>query len=170
MLFYWPKMLYPYYSLLLFFPFCSFLSIGWYCRVGVFGLIGCISLSLSLALPTSFTNNNNNSNINTVVFSKERFEVFIAQGITNVGEYLHKLLSSNNFLYPVYLLQHKHNFFFLHTLNFFLLNPNEGGWIILHFSLVQVHFIFCLLNFIVYFPYLPYYTYKILPYYVYYYC
>ena len=58
MLFYWPKLLYPYYSLLLF-PFLFFLSIGWYCGAGVFGLIGCISLSLSLALPTFFNNNNN---------------------------------------------------------------------------------------------------------------
>ena len=30
-------------------------------RVGIFGLIGCISLSLSLALPTFFNNNNNNN-------------------------------------------------------------------------------------------------------------
>ena len=37
MLLYWPKLLYPYYSLLLF----SYLSIGWYCGAGVFGLIGC---------------------------------------------------------------------------------------------------------------------------------
>ena len=59
--FYGPKLLYSYYptihcrvfaySLLLFFPFLFFLSIGWYCASGVFGLIGCISLSLSLALP-----------------------------------------------------------------------------------------------------------------------
>ena len=54
MLLYWPKLLYPYYSRLLF-----FLSIGWYCGAGVFGLIGCTSLSLSLALPTIFNNNNN---------------------------------------------------------------------------------------------------------------
>ena len=52
MLFYWPKLLYPYYSLL-FFPFLFFLFIGWNCGAGVFRLIGCISLSLSLALPTS---------------------------------------------------------------------------------------------------------------------
>ena len=58
MLFYWPKMLYPFYNLLLFFP-SLLLSIGWYCDAGVFGLIGCISLSLSLALPTFFNNNNN---------------------------------------------------------------------------------------------------------------
>ena len=46
MLFYWPKLLYPYYN----------------CGAGVFGPIGCISLSLSLALPTFFNNNNNNNN------------------------------------------------------------------------------------------------------------
>ena len=55
MFFYWPKLLYPYYSILLF-----FLSIDWYRGAGVFGLIGCISLSLSLALPTFFNNTNNN--------------------------------------------------------------------------------------------------------------
>ena len=53
MFFYWPKLFYPYYNLLLF-----FLSIGWHFGAGVFGLIGCISLSLNLALPT-FLNNNN---------------------------------------------------------------------------------------------------------------
>ena len=62
MLLYWPKLLYPCYSLLLFFPFL-FLSIGWYCGAGVFGLIGCISLSLSLALPTFFNNNNKKTNV-----------------------------------------------------------------------------------------------------------
>ena len=41
-----------------FFPFLIFLSIDWYCGAGVFGLIGCTSLSLCLALPTSFINNN----------------------------------------------------------------------------------------------------------------
>ena len=40
------------------FPFLFFLSIGWYCGAGVFGLIGCISLSPSLALLTFFNNNN----------------------------------------------------------------------------------------------------------------
>ena len=59
MLLYWPKLLYPYYSLLLFFPFLFFLSIGWYCGAGVFGLIGYTSLSCSLALPTFFNNSNN---------------------------------------------------------------------------------------------------------------
>ena len=74
-----PRLLYPYYNLLLFFPFSSFcllvviglrsldwflslsllsVYIGWYCAAGVIGLIGCISLSLSLALPTTFNNNN----------------------------------------------------------------------------------------------------------------
>ena len=43
--FYWPKLLYPYYSLLLFLYFFFFLSIGWYCGPGVLGLIRCISLS-----------------------------------------------------------------------------------------------------------------------------
>ena len=43
MLFYWPKLPYPYYSRLLFLPF--FLSIGWYCGAGVFGLIVYIILS-----------------------------------------------------------------------------------------------------------------------------
>ena len=60
MLFYWPKMLYPFYNLLLL-SLLFFLSIGWYCGPGVFGLIGCISLSLSLALPTFFNNNSNNN-------------------------------------------------------------------------------------------------------------
>ena len=58
--FYWPKLLYPYYSLLLF--SLSLLSVYWLdCGDGVFRLIGCISLSLNLALPTFFNNNNNNA-------------------------------------------------------------------------------------------------------------
>ena len=61
--FYWPKLLYPYSSVLLIFPFC--LYVGWYCMAGVFGLIGCISLSFSLALPTFFNNNNNNIHLDT---------------------------------------------------------------------------------------------------------
>ena len=60
MLLYWPKLLYPNYSLLLSFAFSSFCLL--YCTAGVFGLVGCISLSLSLALPTFFNNNNNNNN------------------------------------------------------------------------------------------------------------
>ena len=42
------------------FSFLFFLPIGWYCGAGVFGLIGCISLSLSLALPIFLNNNNIN--------------------------------------------------------------------------------------------------------------
>ena len=62
MLFYWPMLLYPYYRILQFFIFSFFLSIGWYCRASVFGLIGCISLTHSRALTTSFNDNNNNNN------------------------------------------------------------------------------------------------------------
>ena len=40
------------------FPFLFFLSIGWCCGPGVFGLIRCISLSLRFALPTFFNNSN----------------------------------------------------------------------------------------------------------------
>ena len=43
------------------FPFHFFLSIDWYCGAGIFGLIGCMSLTLSLALPTFFNNNNNDN-------------------------------------------------------------------------------------------------------------
>ena len=63
MLFYWPKMLYPFYNLLLFFP--SLLSVyrlvlwGW----GLLTDRVYITLSLSLALPTFFNNNNNNINL-----------------------------------------------------------------------------------------------------------
>ena len=46
-LLYWHKLLYPYYSLLLFFHSLFFLSIGWYCGAWVFGLIGCVYHSLS---------------------------------------------------------------------------------------------------------------------------
>ena len=62
MFFYWPKSSIPTIVICSFSIF-FFLSIGWYCGAGVFGLIGCISFSLSLALPTFF-NNNNNNNIN----------------------------------------------------------------------------------------------------------
>ena len=37
-----------------------FLTIGWYCGAGVFGLTVCRLLSHSLAPPTSFNKNNNN--------------------------------------------------------------------------------------------------------------
>ena len=62
MLLYCLKLLYPSYSLLLFFPFLFFLSIGWYYGAGVVELIGYIPLSLRLALPTFLNNNNNNNN------------------------------------------------------------------------------------------------------------
>ena len=58
-LFYWPKMLYPFYNLLLFFP--SLLSVyrlvlwDWVLRTDIW----CISLSLSLELPAFFNDNNN---------------------------------------------------------------------------------------------------------------
>ena len=51
-------LLYPFLSSTIV-PFLFILSIGWYCAAGVFGLIGCRSLSLSLAPTTSFNNNNN---------------------------------------------------------------------------------------------------------------
>ena len=37
--------------------------IGWCCEAGVFGLIGCISLSISLAMPAYFNNKINYSNL-----------------------------------------------------------------------------------------------------------
>ena len=51
-------------SLFLFNYFLSivFLSMGWYYGAGVFGLIGCISLSPSLGLPTFFNNDDDNNN------------------------------------------------------------------------------------------------------------
>ena len=61
-LLYWPKLLYPYYSFYTLFTFLFFLSIGFHCGAGLFGLIGCTSLSLSLALPTFLNNNNNTFN------------------------------------------------------------------------------------------------------------
>ena len=45
-----------------YFSLSLLLSIDWYSGAGVYGLIGCISLSLNLAMPTSFNNNNNNNN------------------------------------------------------------------------------------------------------------
>ena len=49
--FYWPSCSLPF-SLLLISLF--FHSMGWYCGAGVFGLIGCQSLSPGLALPAIF--------------------------------------------------------------------------------------------------------------------
>ena len=54
MLLYWPELLYPYYSLLLFFPLSSLC--GWGLRTDR------VYITLSLALPTFFNNNNNNNN------------------------------------------------------------------------------------------------------------
>ena len=82
MLLYWPKLLYPYYSLLRF-SLLFFLSIGWHCGAEVFGLIGCISLSLSLVLPTFFNNNNNKKKwesnfdiVSFVIFFNKSWHVF----------------------------------------------------------------------------------------------
>ena len=64
MLLCWPKLLYPY-SFFLYLLSVNRLVL----RVGVFGLIGCISLSVSLALETFLNyinNNNNNNNINNL--------------------------------------------------------------------------------------------------------
>ena len=47
----------PYFSYC--FPFLFSLSTSWYCGAGVFGLIGCYSLSPNLTLPTFLDNNNN---------------------------------------------------------------------------------------------------------------
>ena len=44
------------------FPFLLFLPVGWYCGAGVFGLIGCQSLSPGLVF-LSFFNSNRNSNV-----------------------------------------------------------------------------------------------------------
>ena len=60
MLLYWVNALSVLWSSTLF-PILFFRSIGWYCDAGVFGLIGCTSLSVGLALPTSFNNNYDNN-------------------------------------------------------------------------------------------------------------
>ena len=54
-LFYWPRLRHPFLSSTIFL-FLFFWSIGLCCGAGVFGLIGCTSLSPSLELPTSFNN------------------------------------------------------------------------------------------------------------------
>ena len=56
--FHWPKQFTPPLS---FTVFLFFLCILWYCGTGLFGLIGCKSLSPSISLPTFFNNNNNNN-------------------------------------------------------------------------------------------------------------
>ena len=74
---------------------------------GVFGLIGCISLSLSLALPTFFNNNNNNNNnknicANVVIFTDSLSSVFLFMDrspstylfiVYDMHEIIHNLLS-----------------------------------------------------------------------------
>ena len=50
---YWPKLLYPYYSLLLFFSLSVYKFVLWGCGLRT----DITSLSLSLALPTVFNNN-----------------------------------------------------------------------------------------------------------------
>ena len=57
MLFYWPKLLASFCSLLFSHSLLCFYRLVFVARV--FGLIGCSSLSHSLALKTSFNNNNN---------------------------------------------------------------------------------------------------------------
>ena len=65
------------------FAFLVFHSIGWYCGVGVFGRIGCYSLSPSLTLPTFFNNNkNNNKNYKKQNFSTKRLKIIIIVKIT----------------------------------------------------------------------------------------
>ena len=56
MILYWPKLLAPFLSSV--FPFSSFC-----CEAGVYGLMGCKSLSPGRAFPTFFNNNNNNKNL-----------------------------------------------------------------------------------------------------------
>ena len=63
MFIYWPMMLDTSFPSTVF-HILFFLSIGWYCGVGVFRHLGCISLSPNLALPTPFNNNNNYNNYN----------------------------------------------------------------------------------------------------------
>ena len=55
MLFYWPKLFYPSSTI---FPYLFYRSIGWYCGAGVFGLIGCVSLSQPCTADL-FLNNDN---------------------------------------------------------------------------------------------------------------
>ena len=44
--------------------------------------------------------------------------------------------------------------------------PFEGGWMICHFSIIRDHFVFCKLNFVLFF----FISCKMIPHYVYYYC
>ena len=67
MLLYWPKLLYPNYSLLFSLSLLSVYML--FCGAGSFGLIGCISLSLNLALLNFFNNNNNVKTNDNVVYN-----------------------------------------------------------------------------------------------------
>ena len=73
MLFHRHKLPYKFWSSTIF-PILSFLSIGWHCGAGVFGLIGCRLLTQSLALQTSFNNNhsNNKNNYNNIGVSRKK--------------------------------------------------------------------------------------------------
>ena len=76
MLLYWLKLLFPYYMSSTIFPFLFFLSAGWCCMAGVFGLIGCISLSLSLAVPTFLNNNNNIARLACARYASYRYSIY----------------------------------------------------------------------------------------------
>ena len=58
---------------------------GWYCGAGVFGLIGCRSLSLNLALPTSF--NNNNYIFIPITHVYNHYDVFITNWTVTVNRH-----------------------------------------------------------------------------------
>ena len=47
---------------LYYFSLSLLLSIGWYCVAGVFGQVGCVSLSPCVALTTSVNNTNTTNN------------------------------------------------------------------------------------------------------------
>ena len=67
LLLYWPTPLVPFLSSTVF-HCLLFLPVGWYCGAGVFGLIGCQSLSPGLAMATFLitirVSNNRNNNHN----------------------------------------------------------------------------------------------------------
>ena len=63
------------------------MSIGWYCGAGVFGLIGCISLSYSLALLTFFNNNNNLSSVRFLQLAVLSGGCIVEGGRVNIWQY-----------------------------------------------------------------------------------
>ena len=77
MFFHWPKLLVPLLSPTVFL-FHFFIFMGWYCGVGVSGLIGCSSLSLHLALQTFF---NGNWTYNTISTSSLDVRYSIARSL-----------------------------------------------------------------------------------------